>query len=188
MTAWSFWGGKNKLSYRKIPQTRNAVHAEQCLLLVLILNLNQILLVSVEETTVINSIHKPVGFSNYGSKQKIGLQSFLGTVKGSVNPIFLKHIKCCNFQTITVMYIKVYIFWMEISHRINFWYHILLKMLFFFCWENGKKSLFGQKFLWQAKKKNELKCYNYLKIMLRHNSRNICFCLFVCCCCWFFFF
>ena len=31
--------------------------------------------------------------------------------KGGVNPIFLKHIECCNFQTITVMYIKVYNFW-----------------------------------------------------------------------------
>ena len=36
--------------------------------------------------------------------------------KGGMNPIFfLKHIKCCNFQTITVMYIKVYIFGMGMS-------------------------------------------------------------------------
>ena len=37
---------------------------------------------------------------------------------------------CCNFQTITVslMYIKVYVFGMEMSQRIRFWYQILLKM------------------------------------------------------------
>ena len=48
------------------------------------------------------------------------------------------------------MYIKVYISGMEISQRIHFWYQILLKMLTF--WENGKKPLLSQKFLWQAKK------------------------------------
>ena len=58
--------------------------------------------------------------------------------------IFLKHIKCCNFQTITLMYIKVYISGIKMSQKIRFWYQILLKVLFF--WENGKKSLFCSKF------------------------------------------
>ena len=45
---------------------------------------------------------------------------------------------------------KVYNSGMEMSQRIHFWYQILLKMMIF--WENGKKTLFGQKFLWQANK------------------------------------
>ena len=65
-------------------------------------------------------------------------------VKGSVNPIFLKHIECCNFQTITVMYTKVYISGMEMSQRILLRYQILPKMMIF--WENGKKTLFRSKF------------------------------------------
>ena len=40
---------------------------------------------------------------------------------------------------------------MEMSREIHFWYQILHKMLIF--WENGKKHYFGQKILWQAKKK-----------------------------------
>ena len=38
--------------------------------------------------------------------------------KGVWTQIFLKHIECCYFQTMTVMFIKVYIFRMEMSHRI----------------------------------------------------------------------
>ena len=38
------------------------------------------------------------------------------------------------------MNIKVYIFGMEMSQRLHFWYEILLKMVIF--WENGKKLLF----------------------------------------------
>ena len=77
--------------------------------------------------------------------------------------IFLKHIECYNFQTISVMYIKVYISGMEMSQRIHFWYQILLKMVIF--WENGKNHLFGQKFLWQANKIDlSQKCPNFWKI------------------------
>ena len=47
--------------------------------------------------------------------------------KGVWTQIFLKHIECCNFQTISVMYIKVYISGMEMSQRIYFWYQMLLK-------------------------------------------------------------
>ena len=44
------------------------------------------------------------------------------------------------------MYIKVYIFGMEMSQKIHFWCQILLKMSIF--WQNGKKSLFWfKKFL-----------------------------------------
>ena len=74
-------------------------------------------------------------------------------LRAGCEPNFVKTYRVLyNFQTITVMYInfKVYISAMEMSQRIHFWYQILLKMLIF--WENGKK-LFGQKFLWQAKKK-----------------------------------
>ena len=56
------------------------------------------------------------------------------------NPEIVKNISRCNFIIITVMYIKAYIFGMEMSQRIHFWYQILPKMLIF--WENGKKSLF----------------------------------------------
>ena len=53
---------------------------------------------------------------------------------------------------------------MEMSQRIHFWYQILPKMLIF--WENGRKSLFGQKILWQAKNDNfELKM---LKLLENH--------------------
>ena len=45
-----------------------------------------------------------------------------------------KYIECFNFWTINVKYIIVYIFWMEMSQRINLWHHILLRILFF--WEN----------------------------------------------------
>ena len=60
------------------------------------------------------------------------------------NPEIVKNIARLNFLIIIVMYIKVYIFRMEMSQRICFWYQILPKMLIF--WENGKKNL------WQAKK------------------------------------
>ena len=57
----------------------------------------------------ITGSHKMCGYSN------------VIYVKGGVNPIFFfKHIECCNFQTITVMYIKVYISGMKMSQRINF--------------------------------------------------------------------
>ena len=42
-------------------------------------------------------------------------------LKGVRTQIFLKHIECCNFQNITVIYIKVYISGMEMSQRIFFW-------------------------------------------------------------------
>ena len=61
-------------------------------------------------------------------------------LRGVSTQFFLNIVECCNFQTMTVMYIKVYIFGMEMSHRIHVWYQILLKMLDFS--ENGKKSLF----------------------------------------------
>ena len=64
--------------------------------------------------------------------------------------VFFKHIECCNFQTITVMYLKVYIFGMEMSQRIHFWLQIFLKMMIFL--KNGKNHFFGQNFLWQANK------------------------------------
>ena len=57
-----------------------------------------------------------------------------------VNPIFFKHIECLNFQTITVMYKKVYISGMEMSQKIYFWYEILLKILIYL--ENGQKNTF----------------------------------------------
>ena len=60
--------------------------------------------------------------------------------KGSVNPELVKNIARCNFLIITVMYMKVYIFGMEVSQRIRFWYQIWPKMLIF--WENGKKLFF----------------------------------------------
>ena len=41
-------------------------------------------------------------------------------LNGGVNPNFLKHIECCNFQIITEMYMKVYISGMEMSQRIHF--------------------------------------------------------------------
>ena len=49
------------------------------------------------------------------------------------------------------MYIKVYIFGMEMSKRIHFWYQILPKMMIFL-WENGKNH-FGLKILGQPTKK-----------------------------------
>ena len=52
-------------------------------------------------------------------------------IKGGVNPFFLKHSECCNLQSITVMYIKVYISGMEMSQRIHFRYQISLKMMIF---------------------------------------------------------
>ena len=70
--------------------------------------------------------------------------------KGGVNLNFLKHIKSCNFQTITVMYIKVYISGMKMSQRTHFWYQILLKMLLFK--ENGKKHFLGKNFCDMLKK------------------------------------
>ena len=71
------------------------------------------------------------------------------------------------FKTITVC-IKVYIFGIEISQRIHFWYQILLKSTIF-----GEKITFLVKeILGQPKKhKFELKCWNCLKIMLRQKSR-----------------
>ena len=57
---------------------------------------------------------------------------FLGCfLDGGVNPDIVKNIARYNFQIATVMYIKVYIFGVEMSQRIYFWYQILLKMLFF---------------------------------------------------------
>ena len=92
-------------------------------------------------------------------------------IKGVWTQNFVKHIECCNFQTITVMYIKVYISGMEMSQRIHFWYQFFLKMMIF--WENGKKHFFGQKLLWQPNKNSfELKCPNFGKITLRHISTN----------------
>ena len=55
---------------------------------------------------------------------------------------FMKHIECCNFQTITVMYKKLYISGIGMSQRIHFWYQIVLKMMI--SWGNGKKRLSGQ--------------------------------------------
>ena len=63
---------------------------------------------------------------------------------------------------------------MEMCQKIHFWYQILPKMLIF--WENGKKTFFGKKILWQAKKNNfELKMLKLLEIMLRHFSKNVFF-------------
>ena len=74
-----------------------------------------------------------------------------------------KHIKCCNFQTITVMYIKVYISGMEMSQRIHFRYQILLKMMIF--WENGKQNTFLVKVFCEKLTKNsvELKMPKFLE-------------------------
>ena len=87
--------------------------------------------------------------------EKLKVYTYGTKLKGVWTQFFFEHIECCNFQTIIAMYIKVYISVMEMSQRIHFWYQILLKMLIF--WENGKKHLFGQKFLWQAQKKNWVK-------------------------------
>ena len=51
--------------------------------------------------------------------------------KGSVNPEIVKNIARCNFLIITVMYMKVYIYEMEMTQRIRFLYQIWLKMLIF---------------------------------------------------------
>ena len=48
-------------------------------------------------------------------------------IPGGVNPFF-KHIECCNFQTIPVMYIKVYIFRMEMSHTFMYKTVIIRKL------------------------------------------------------------
>ena len=40
--------------------------------------------------------------------------------KVGVNPDILKNRKCRNFQTLTIMYLKVYIYRMEMSQRIYF--------------------------------------------------------------------
>ena len=58
-------------------------------------------------------------------------------VQVGVNAEILENKERRNFWTITVMYIKVYTFGMEMSQRIH-----LLKKLDFFFWQNGKKSLF----------------------------------------------
>ena len=50
------------------------------------------------------------------------------------------------------MYIQVYIFWIEMSHRIHFWYRILLKMLFFFE-KMAENYFFGPKFCDKLKEK-----------------------------------
>ena len=55
-----------------------------------------------------------------------------------VNPEILENKERRNFWTITVMYIQVYIFEMEMSQRIHFWYQISLKISIF--WQNGKKN------------------------------------------------
>ena len=73
-------------------------------------------------------------------------------LRGVWTQIFSKHIESCNFQTIIVMYIKVYISGMEMSQRIHFWYQILQKMLIF--WENGKKPHFWQNIFCDKLKKN----------------------------------
>ena len=62
--------------------------------------------------------------------------------KRSINPEIVKNIARCNFLSIIVMYIKVYISGIEMSQRIHFWYQIWPKMLIF--WENGKKHFFGR--------------------------------------------
>ena len=54
--------------------------------------------------------------------QEVKCDAFVCLSKGVWIQNFLKHIECCNFQTITVMYIKVYISGMEMSQRIHFWY------------------------------------------------------------------
>ena len=71
-------------------------------------------------------------------------------VKGSVNPEIVKNIACCYFLIITVMYIKVYISGMEMSLRILLISDFTKNADF---WENGKKSIFWLKKLWQAKTK-----------------------------------
>ena len=48
-------------------------------------------------------------------------KNVLFSLKGDVNPIFLKkHIESCNFQIVTEMYIKVYISGMEMSQKMHF--------------------------------------------------------------------
>ena len=58
---------------------------------------------------------------------------------------------------------------MEMSHRIRFWYQIFTKIADFLK-KMAKYNFFGKKILWQAKKKTIVswKCWNCLKIMLRH--------------------
>ena len=53
-----------------------------------------------------------------------------GETRGSRTTCF-KHFECCNFQTITVMYIKAYHFWNGNESENPFWYQILVKMLIF---------------------------------------------------------
>ena len=78
----------------------------------------------------------------------------LSSVKAGVkNPDISENRKCRNFQTLTVMYVKVYISRMEMSQRINFWQQNYA--------ENGKKNhpTFLVIFLKQPTECNfELKC------------------------------
>ena len=64
------------------------------------------------------------------------------------------------------MYVKVYISRIEISQKIHFLHHNLLKIMLF--GENQKKKTFGR----PTKGNNfELKCYNCMKIILRQMSK-----------------
>ena len=44
----------------------------------------------------------------------------ISILTGVLTQHFMKHIEYCNFQTITLMYIKVYIAGMEMNQRIHF--------------------------------------------------------------------
>ena len=62
-------------------------------------------------------------------------------IKVGVNAEILENKERRNFWTITVMYIKVYTFGMEMSQRIHIDVKYHWKISIF--WQNGKKSLFG---------------------------------------------
>ena len=85
-------------------------------------------------------------------------------LRGVWTQIFLKHTECCNFQTITVMYTKVYVSGMKMSHRIHCWYQILSKILIFLRkWQ--KRTLFCENFCDKLTKITLiLKCPNFWKI------------------------
>ena len=74
----------------------------------------------------------------------------LSDLKKGVNSDILKFIDRFNFWILTVIYIKVYIFGKEMSHRIYFRYQISPKMLI--SEKITKNHFLGSKFLWQANK------------------------------------
>ena len=79
-------------------------------------------------------------------------------LKVGVNPEIWENRMCRNFETLTVMYVKLYISGMEMSQRIRFWHLNLLKITIF--QENEKQkqnTLVKKNFKWPTKCNFELK-------------------------------